>query len=120
MGWFDPATETGRCLTAEFERFFYPGSTWQLEDQLAWIEEQRQDVIPEQPLLLFLNVGETHVPYWHAGALWDRDDNPCVPFQRSSHERRRTCRYAGSVLVWSMLMAFCHLCWRVFGVQLLS
>ena len=92
VGWFDPATETGRCLTAEFEQFFYPGSTWQLAEQLAWIELQRRDVLPEQPLLLFLNVGETHVPYWHAGALWDRDDNPCVPFQRSSHERRRTCR----------------------------
>ena len=92
VGWFDPATETGRCLTAEFERFFYPGSTWQLAEQLAWIKEQRKDVPPEQPLLLFLNVGETHVPYWHAGALWDRDDNPCVPFQRPSRERRRTCR----------------------------
>ena len=22
VGWFDPATETGRCLTNEFERFF--------------------------------------------------------------------------------------------------
>ena len=51
-----------------------------------------QDVLPEQPLFLFLNVGETHVPYWHAGALWDRQDNPCVPFQRPSHERRLTCR----------------------------
>ena len=37
-------------------------------------------------------MGETHVPYWHAGAKWDRDDNPCVPFQGPSHERRRTCR----------------------------
>ena len=92
VGWFDPATETGRCLTTEFERFFYPGSTWQLEEQLAWIEAQRRDMQPDQPLFLFLNVGETHVPYWHAGALWDRNDNPCVPFQRSSHERRRTCR----------------------------
>ena len=69
VGWFDPATETGRCLSAEFDRFFYPG-TWQLADQLAWIEVQRREVPPEQPLLLFLNVGETHVPYWHAGALW--------------------------------------------------
>ena len=42
----------------------------------------------EQPLLLFLNVGETHVPYWHKGAPWDRDDNPCVPFQRPSRERQ--------------------------------
>ena len=92
VGWFDPATETGRCLTDEFERFFYPGSTWQLAEQLAWVAAQRRDVPPNQPLLVFLNVGETHVPYWHAGALWDREDNPCVPFQRSSHERRRTCR----------------------------
>ena len=63
VGWFDPATETGRCLTDEFERFFYPGSTWQLAEQLAWIENQRMDVCSEQPLLIFLNVGETHVPY---------------------------------------------------------
>ena len=29
VGWFDPSTETGRCLTADFERFFIlvvPGS----------------------------------------------------------------------------------------------
>ena len=53
VGWFNPATETGRCLTAEFEQFFYPGSTWQLAEQLAWIEVQCRDVSPEQPLLLF-------------------------------------------------------------------
>ena len=92
VGWFDPATETGRCLTAEFERFYYPGSTWQLPDQLAWIEVQRRELSPDQPLMLFLNVGETHVPYWHSGATWDRDDNPCVPFQSPSRERQRTCR----------------------------
>ena len=32
------------------------------------------------------------MPYWHAGAPWNRDDNPCVPFQRPSYERRSTCR----------------------------
>ena len=21
------------------------------------------------------------MPYWHEGASWDREDNPCVPFQ---------------------------------------
>ena len=93
VGWFDPGTETGRCLTAEFERFFYPGSTWQIAEQLAWIEEQRRDVPPEQPLMLFLNVGETHVPYWYEGAPWDRSDNPCIPFQLPSRERRRACRH---------------------------
>ena len=64
----------------------------ELAEQLSWIEAQLRDVPPEQPLFLFLNVGETHVPYWHAGALWDREDNPCVPFQRNSRERRRSCR----------------------------
>ena len=92
VGWFDPDTETGRCLTSEFDEFFYPGRTWLLAKQLAWIEEQRRLLSPDQPLLLFLNVGETHVPYWHEGASWDREDNPCVPFQGPSHERRRTCR----------------------------
>ncbi len=92
VGWFDPATETGRCLTAEFDHFFYPGSTWQLAEQLAWIEAKRRALPSDQPVMLFLNVGETHVPYWHTGAEWSRDDNPCVPFQRSSQERRRTCR----------------------------
>ena len=53
VGWFDPATETGRCLTAEFERFFYPGSTWQMAEQLAWVNDQYQDMSHEQPLLLF-------------------------------------------------------------------
>ena len=38
-------------------------------------------------------MGETHVPYWYDGAPWDRNDNPCVPFQRSSRERRRACRH---------------------------
>ena len=32
VGWFDPDTETGRCLTGEFDQFFYPGSTWQLAE----------------------------------------------------------------------------------------
>ena len=32
VGWFNPATETGRCLTAEFDRFFYPVvlGSWQI------------------------------------------------------------------------------------------
>jgi len=29
------------------------------------------------------------VPYWHQGALWDQDDNPCIPFQ--SMDRRHDC-----------------------------
>ena len=91
VGWFDPATETGQRLCSEFDAFFYPGATWHLDQQLAWLAEQVEQVGPEQPLLLFLNVGETHVPYWHRGADWDPADNPCVPFQRVN--RRRDCRW---------------------------
>ena len=58
---------------------------------------------PEQPLLLFLNVGEPYVLYPHAGAHWDRDDNPCVvPFQPSSRERQHTCRCRRQRAFWSM------------------
>ena len=113
VGWFDPATETGRCLTSEFERFFYPGCTWHLAEQLSWIEMQRQDLPPEQPLFLFLNVGETHVPYWHAGAPWDRDDNPCIPFSAPVKSVGAPA-VAASVPVWSTLMPCWRLYWRVF------
>jgi hypothetical protein len=88
--WFDPSTETGQRLCADFDAFFYPGATWHLDQQLAWLVQQVEQAGTEQPLLLFLNVGETHVPYWHQGALWDQQDNPCVPFQRA--DRRRDCR----------------------------
>ena len=32
---------------------------------------------------------ETHVPYWHEGADWPVDDNPCLPFQLQ--DRRADC-----------------------------
>ena len=53
VGWFDPATETGRCLTAEFDQFFYPGSTWQLENQLAWIEAKLLALPPDHRCCCF-------------------------------------------------------------------
>ena len=90
VGWFDSSTETGQRLCADFDAFFYAGTTWHLDQQLAWLAEQVRQAGSAQPLLLFLNVGETHVPYWHQGAAWDPADNPCVPFQRA--DRRRDCR----------------------------
>ena len=90
VGWFNPNTETGAVLGKDFESFFFPGEAWELRRQLKWIDDQIHSK-PEtnQPLFVFLNIGETHVPYWHEGALWDRDDNPCIPFQKQS--RRRDC-----------------------------
>ena len=76
--WFDPAVATSRVLVEPFASFFYPGNTHSLRRQIAFA----YDVIDKAqgPLLLFLNVGETHVPYWHEGAEWPRQPNPCVPF----------------------------------------
>ena len=87
VGWFDPATPTGRHLTEPFGAFFYPGDTWSLDRQLAWLEPRLRH---PGNVFCFLNVGETHVPYWHAGAPWDRADNPCEPFQ--SADRAEECR----------------------------
>lgn len=78
VGWFDPDTLTGRHLTKDFEKFYYSGSYHSLQKQLAWINNFLSD--PERPVFVFMNIGETHVPYYHEGAPWSEDINPCVPF----------------------------------------
>lgn len=87
VGWFDPGTATGRHLTQSFSEFFYPGDTFSLGRQLAWLGERLDGA---GDVFAFLNVGETHVPYWHEGAPWDAGDNPCEPFQ--TEDRTETCR----------------------------
>ena len=89
VNWFDTATETGRDLTQDFEHFWFAGNSWSLEAQLDWIEQRLREC-GDRPPFVFLNIGETHVPYWHEGADWDRADNPCIPFQRA--DRRADCR----------------------------
>ncbi|WP_182085670.1 sulfatase-like hydrolase/transferase [Aureimonas sp. ME7] len=89
MGWFDPATVTGGHLSDSFEHFFYAGAYY-LGNQMAWVNERLAEA--EGNTFTFVNVGETHVPYWHEGAPWSADDNPCHPFQtvdRSSECRSR-------------------------------
>jgi hypothetical protein len=78
VGWFNPDTETGRVLTHSFDAFFYPGDTSSLRRQLQWIDTEMG--ARPGPHFVFLNVGETHVPYYHEGAPWDPTINPCVPF----------------------------------------
>lgn len=87
--WFDPATATGELLTADFDEFFFPGTTWSLPRQLEWIEA-RLAAFGDRPVFLFLNIGETHAPYYHEGAPWSADDNPCIPFQTT--DRSADCR----------------------------
>ncbi len=81
VGWFDPATETGRALTADFDRFLYTGGGPALRRQCAWLlDEVGAARAGGVPPFAFLNLAETHVPYWHESAPWDAAVNPCVPF----------------------------------------
>ena len=97
VDWFDPNTETGSVLSQNFEHFYFAGNTWSLLNQLRWIDERLNDVPSSQSSFVFLNVGETHVPYWHEGADWDRWPSPCVPFGSDdccafeSSRRQRAC-----------------------------
>jgi hypothetical protein len=89
VNWFDPSTPAAQLLIGEFDEFFYPGNSWSLERQLAWAYEKLSRH-RSSPIFLFLNVGETHVPYYHEGASWAAEDSPCVPFQ--AVDRSADCR----------------------------
>jgi hypothetical protein len=87
--WFNPKTATGKALTTDFEDFFFPGNLYSLPRQVAWAHE-RIAKAGRRPVLVFVNVGETHVPYYHEGAPWERLPSPCVPF--SSGNDAAECR----------------------------
>ncbi len=81
VGWFNPGTETAGNLITDFQNFYYPGDpcvTWTLPQQLQWLNRQLND--NDEPVFTFLNIGETHVPYYFEGAPWSPEDNPCIPF----------------------------------------
>lgn len=111
VGWFDPALPASRALVADFEHFHYPGGTHAcLRAQLAWVEQQL--AVADGPVFLFMNVGETHVPYYHEGAPWDPTHNPCVPFAGTAndaalcHQRQTAClRFVDTTLA-PLLAAF--------------
>jgi hypothetical protein len=109
VGWFDPATPTGQHLTSSFEEFWYAGNPFSLASQLDWIS--RQVHRREGDVFVFLNVGETHVPYYFAGAPWPAEDNPCIPFQvedrsqECSRRQRACCEFVDGLLA-PLLAAF--------------
>lgn len=111
VGWFNPETETGQTLSQDFDHFFYPGNTYSLEKQLAWIYPYLRD--SEQKIFVFLNIGETHIPYYFNGAEWSPDDNPCIPFATNNNKnecrlRQLAClEYVDSMLK-PLLTAFNH------------
>ena len=104
VGWFDPATETGQRLCAEFDAFFYPGATWHLDQQLAWLVEQVELVGPERPLLLFLMWGRPMCPIG-IGVL--PGTLAIIPVYRSSASIAGGIAAAANALAWSTSMG----CW---------
>jgi hypothetical protein len=93
-GWFNPNTDTGKLLIQDFEHYYYPGNTWSLPKQIDWLGEKLAGA--RQPVFAFLNVCETHVPYYYQGAPWSKDRNPCVPFGTNNdadecRRRQRLC-----------------------------
>jgi hypothetical protein len=80
VGWFDPEAPTTRVLIGSFRRYFYPGNPWSLRRQVDFVQDTLDAIGPDRPAFVFINVGETHVPYYHEGAAWSSEDNPCVPF----------------------------------------
>jgi hypothetical protein len=106
--WFDPSTECGLELTRDFFAFYYPGTTWQIRDQIKWLTQR---LTPDVPVFAFLNVGETHVPYYFDGAPWRPDDNPCLPFQTADRsgdcrDRQRACLEHADTLLGPLLARF--------------
>ena len=110
VGWFNPHVPTGRHLSEHFERYFYPGNSYSLDRQLDFIATELK-VAAGNDVFVFLNVGETHVPYYFNGAAWDPDDNPCVPFQKTNRSaecrdrQQRCCEFADGMLA-NLLAAF--------------
>jgi hypothetical protein len=109
VGWFNPDVPTGRHLSEHFERYFYPGNSYSLDRQLDFIEDELKRTGTD--VFVFLNVGETHVPYYFDGAPWDRYDNPCVPFQTENREaecrkRQRLCCEFTDAMLQNLIAAF--------------
>ena len=98
VDWFDPSSETGAVLGRPFHHFWFSGNTWSLRRQLAWIDQML--VGADQPVFLFLNIGETHVPYWHEEAEWSRTPSPCRPFGGDSCSAIESARRQGDCLAW--------------------
>jgi membrane-anchored protein YejM (alkaline phosphatase superfamily) len=111
VGWFSPRTPTGRVLTSDFDEFrFWGGAS--LTKQLAFLrgEVARRG---DRPIFVFLNLAETHVPYYFEGAPWDPEHNPCVPFGESNdrdecwRRQRESLEYVDRA-IGSLLEDFSH------------
>ncbi len=100
VGWFDQGTPTGSVLASPFDQFWYSGQTWKLRAQLSWLFSEIKLQKTKRPIFVFLNIGETHVPYWHEDADWEPWPSPCVPFGGNQCSRRESRRRQIACLEW--------------------
>ena len=103
VSWFDTSTSTGLVLTESFDHFFYSGNTWSLRKQLLWIDRTLSSIPGSSQRVnrfVFLNIGETHVPYWHEEASWSRAPSPCIPFGGETCDAHESARRQQACLAW--------------------
>ena len=100
VAWFDQQSPTGSVLTSPFDEFWYSGETWNLRAQLSWLFERMKNQGSDHPLFVFLNIGETHVPYWHEDADWEPWPSPCIPFGGNECSRRESRKRQIACLEW--------------------
>ena len=100
VDWFNPATETGSVLGSPFDQFYFSVNTFSLRAQLDWIDHQLSDSPTDKNKFLFLNIGETHVPYWHEGADWPCRPSPCIPFGGDRCSASESARRQLACLEW--------------------
>ncbi|MFG0328903.1 MAG: sulfatase-like hydrolase/transferase [Phycisphaerales bacterium] len=92
MRWFDPSLDTGRLLTDDFDVFSYTGRDAEAQVAFALAE---LDKARGKPCFVFINIGETHIPYHYKGAPWP-PVNHTMPFGKQnsrdkSQQRQRAC-----------------------------
>jgi len=80
VNWFNPQRPTGRVLSADFDAFAFTGGGPGLKRQIEWIDTMLAQVSAGTPAFVFLNLAETHVPYYYEGAPWDPSYNPARAF----------------------------------------
>jgi len=108
--WFDPARPTGKILTRDFHDFYFSGNVCFLEKQLKWMSKKMKE--NDKPVFLFLNIGETHFPYYFQGAPWNKDINPCTPMAGEKNDaaecrrRQKACLEYVDASIKSLLEAF--------------
>lgn len=95
--WFDDSSDVGRLLVQDFQHYMYAGNAWSLRKQLQWLSETVGGA--RRPVFAFMNIGETHVPYYYEGAPWSNADVTCRAFA-SSNNAAESARRQAACLTW--------------------